>query len=118
MESITTTDELKNAIQILEFEQQIREQQIKEQVFLTIESLKPANLIRSTIHEIISSPHLVENTLSTVVGLISGYFSKKIAIGKSGNFIRNLLGTILQFGVTNVVARNMLKNKNRNNEHI
>ena len=118
MESITTTDELKNAIQILEFDQQIREQQLKEQVFLTIESLKPANLIRNTIYEITSSPHLVENTLSTVVGLITGYFSKKIATGKSGNFVRNLLGTILQFGVTNVVARNMLKNKNRNNEHI
>jgi len=109
MESITTSDELKNAIQILEFDLAVKEQLLKEQVYLTIESLKPANLIRSTLHEITSSPHLIENILGTAAGLISGYFSKKIATGKSGNFVRNLLGTILQFGVTNVVARNLLK---------
>ncbi len=110
MEAITTSAELKNAIQMLEFDQQIREQQLKEQVFLTIESLKPANLIRSTINEITSSPHLIENTLGTVTGLITGYFSEKITTGKSGNLVRNLLGTILQFGVTNVVARHFIKN--------
>lgn len=110
MEAITTSVELKNAIQMLEFDQQIREQQLKEQVFLTIESLKPANLIRSTINKITSSPHLIENTLGSAAGLITGYFSKKITTGKSGNLVRNLLGTILQFGVTNVVARHFIKN--------
>lgn len=109
MESITTIEELKNAIQILEFDQQVREQLIKEQIFLSIESLRPANLIRNTIHDITSSPNLVENILSTAIGLVSGYFSKKVAIGRSANFVRNLLGTILQFGVTNVVARRLLK---------
>lgn len=118
METINTRDELKNAIKRLEYEQKEREHLLKEQVLLSIESLKPANLIRSKIHEITSSPHLVENVLSTAAGLITGYFSKKIAIGKSVNFVRKLLGTILQFGVTNVVTRKLLKNKNHDNEHI
>jgi hypothetical protein len=106
MEAITTTDELKNAIQILEFDQQIREQQLKEQVYLTIESLKPVNLIKSTLHEVVSSPHLIDNLLGVAMGLTSGYITKKIALGKSVSVIRKILGTLLEFGITNVVAQN------------
>jgi hypothetical protein len=106
MQSITTIAELKNAIQILEFDQQVREQQLKEHVYLAIESLKPVNLIKSTIHEVVSSPHLIDNVLGVAMGLTSGYISKKIVLGKSVNVIRKLFGTLLQFGITNVVAQN------------
>jgi len=109
MQTITTSDELKNAIQILEFDQKVRELQLKEQVYLAIESLKPANLIRSAVHDITSSPNLVENILGTAVGLVSGYISKNIAGGNSGNLVRKLLGAIIQFGVTNVVASRFLR---------
>jgi len=105
MEAITTTDELRNAIQILEFDQQIREQQLKEQVYLTIESLKPVNLIKSTLHEVASSPYLIDNILGATMGLASGYISKKLIVSGSHNIFRKLFGTILQFGVTNVVAQ-------------
>lgn len=106
MEAITTSIELKNAIQLLEFDQQIREQQLKEQVFLTIESLKPVNLIKSTLHEVVSSPYLIDNLLGVAMGLTSGYITKKIAMGKSVSVIRKILGTLLEFGITNVVAQN------------
>jgi hypothetical protein len=106
MQSITTIAELKNAIQILEFDQQVREQQLKEHVYLAIESLKPVNLIKSTIHEVVSSPHLIDNVLGVAMGLTSGYISKKIVLGKSVNVIRKLFGTLLQFGITNVVVQN------------
>ena len=106
MEAITTTEELKNTIQILEFDQQIREQQLKEQVYLAIESLKPVNLIKSTLHEVVSSPYLIDNLLGVAMGLTSGYITKKIALGKSVNVIRKILGSILEFGITNVVAQN------------
>jgi len=105
MEPITNSDELKKAIQILEFEQQMREQQLREQVYLTVESLKPVNLIKSTLHEVATSPYFVDNILGGSVGLASGYLSRKLVIGGSHNIIRKLIGTILQFGVTNVVAQ-------------
>jgi len=109
MKTITSVEELKDAIQIIEFDRAIKEQVLKEQIALSFESLKPANLIRSTMHEITSSPHLLENILGAATGILSGYISKKLATGKSGNLVRNLLGTILQFGVTNTVARYFLK---------
>ena len=105
MEPITNSDDLKNAIQILEFDQQIREMELKEQVYLTVESLKPVNLIKSTLHEVASSPYLIDNVLGATVSLASGYVSRKLVVGGSHNIIRKLFGAILQFGVTNVVAQ-------------
>jgi hypothetical protein len=111
MEPITSVDKLRNNIHILEFDHALKGQLLREQIYLTVESLKPVNLIKSTIHEITASPYLIENILGAVAGLITGYISKSIATGKSRNIFRNLLGAILQFGVTNVVARRFIKKR-------
>jgi len=105
MKSITSSAELKDAIQQLEFETTIKGQLLKEQLLLTHESLKPVNLIKSALSEVASSPYLVDNILGASVALATGYISKKIVIAGSGNVIRKLFGSILQFGVTNVVAQ-------------
>lgn len=104
MENITTTEELKNAIELLEFEQTYKWQIVKKQLLVVHEGLKPLNLIKSTISEATSSPYLMENILGAAAGLASGYVSRKIVIGRSANVIRKLIGSAIQFGVTNVVA--------------
>jgi len=107
MENITTSIELKNAIQRLKVEQTIEEQLLKEQFYYTYESLKPINLLRSTIYDITTSPHLIDSILGTATGLATGYLSRKIMmIGASGNLFRKLLGSVMQLGVTNVVSQN------------
>jgi hypothetical protein len=105
MENITSAVELKNAIQLLEADQAVKGKLLKEQFYITYESLKPVNLVKNALHDISSSPYLVDNILSTSMGIASGFLTNKIFVGRSGNIIRNLLGTILQFGVTNVVAQ-------------
>ena len=105
MEPITNRNELKNAIQNLEIDQLIIEMELKEQVYLTVESLKPVTLIKSTLHKVTSSSYLIDNILGASVGLASGYVSRKLVVGGSHNIIRKLFGTIIQFGVTNVVAQ-------------
>ena len=105
MKNIKSSAELKDAIQQLEFEHTIKGQLLKEQLLLTHESLKPVNLIKSALSEVASSPYLVDNILGASVALATGYISKKIVVSGSGNVIRKFLGTILQFGVTNVVAQ-------------
>jgi hypothetical protein len=106
MQNITSSAELKEAIQRLEVEQEIRGQILKEQLFITYESLKPLNLLKHTLKEISSSPDLIGNIPGSAMGLLSGFLSRKIFVGASGNLIRKLIGSILQFGVTNVVAQN------------
>jgi len=107
MENITSATELKNVIQRLEIEQAIDGQLLKEQFYFAFDSLKPVNILRNTLYEITSSPHLMDSILGTAVGLASGYVSRKIVmIGASGNIIRKLLASVMQLGVTNVVSQN------------
>jgi len=105
MGDITSIEVLKNEILILEAEQTVKGELLKEQFFITYESLKPVNLLISTLEDISSSPHLLNNLAGTGIGLASGYLSKKIFIGTSGNIIRKLIGSILQIGVANFVAK-------------
>jgi hypothetical protein len=57
------------------------------------------------LKNISASPNLVDNILGTTVGLATGYLSKKIVVGTSANLIKKLFGTVLQFGVTTLVAK-------------
>lgn len=105
MQNITSVAELKNSILLLEDEQAVKGQLLKEQFLITYESLKPLNLLRNTLKEISTSPYLIDNILGTATGLATGYLSKKVFIGASANIIRKLIGSVLQFGVTTAVAQ-------------
>jgi hypothetical protein len=105
MQNITSSTELKDAIQLLEVEREVKRQLLIQQFHITYESLKPINILKSTVKDIFSSPSLGEDILGTTIGLASGYLTKKIAVGFSGNIFRKFLGSVLQFGVTNVVAQ-------------
>jgi hypothetical protein len=105
MHDIKSIDQLKYAIQLLEAEQAVKKQLLIEQLTVTYESLKPVNLLRRTLKEIASSQDLSDNLLGTLTGLASGYLSKKVFIGTSGNLFRKLIGSVLQFGVTSVISQ-------------
>jgi len=103
MQSISNTYELREAIELLEVEQVFKAEVLKEQFHLAYESFRPVNLLKSTLKDIASSPNLINNILGAAVGLGTGYLSKKIVVGGSGNIFRKLLGVIIQMGVTNAV---------------
>jgi hypothetical protein len=107
MENITSTAGLKKAIELLEAEQAVELQRLKEQFYPAYESLKPVSLLKSTLKDIRSSPYLIDNIIGTALGLATGYLSKKMLVGASVNRVRKLIGSILQFGVTNVVAQHV-----------
>jgi hypothetical protein len=105
MKKISSSVRLHNEIQLLEVEQALRGQLMKDQFLLTYESLKPINLIKNTLKEIATSPVIGDNVLGSLMGLATGYLSKKIVVGGSANIFRKLVGSILQFGVANAVAK-------------
>jgi hypothetical protein len=106
MEKISTSAELKNAILLLEIDRDYKGLLLKEQFYATTEKLKPASMVRTIMDDISSSPYLLDNFLSTSAGLVSGFLSRKMFVGASGNIVRKVLGSFLQFGITNVVAKN------------
>ncbi len=106
MQRIASAAELKNAIQLLEVEQDEKGKLLKESLYTTFESFKPVNLIARTLDDIKKSPYLIENILGAAVGLVTGFYSNKLIFNPRGNKLKKLIGVILQFGVTNLVARN------------
>jgi hypothetical protein len=106
MEKITSVAELRQTILKVEAEQALKGQILKEQVNLTIEVLRPASLLKRVIETLGSNPSLANEFLGTSVGLASGFLSRKLVVGKSRNLFRNILGTLIQYGVTSFIARN------------
>lgn len=104
MKTRSNSDSLKESILVLERKQELELASIKEQLYVTYESVKPVNIIKNSLKEIISSPGLKGSILNNIVGLASGYFSRKLLLGNSHNPIKKVLGAFLQFAVTNVVT--------------
>lgn len=106
MRQITTLVELREEIALLEITQLSNEIALKEQFKITYESLKPLNLIKSTFKEFTSAPDFKDNLLNSTMGIGAGYLTKKIIVGASHNPLKKLLGTLLQVGITSIVAKN------------
>lgn len=103
--NITSRVQLKNAIKVLEIEQAIDEHLLREHASAIYESFKPVNLLKNTLKDITSSSSLMSTILSTTLGLAGGYLSKKIVVGSSENVGRKLFGSVVQYGVTNIIAQ-------------
>lgn len=105
LEMVVNISDLDVAIKRLERKKALMEEDLKDHVHIIFESLKPTNILRHTIHEVQESTELKHNLLKVALGLGAGYFSKKLIIGKSAGLVKKALGTALQYGITNFVAK-------------
>ncbi len=105
LEKIANTSELDVAIKRLERRVKIQEVDLQDHAHVILESLKPANILRTTIHEVQQSTDLKNNLFKVALGLGAGYFSRKLVVGKSAGLVKKALGTALQFGITHFIAK-------------
>ena len=105
MKTKNETDSLNELIITMEKKRAYQLELLKEQFPVACESLKPLNLIKSAFHEVTNSPEIKGNLLNNAIGLGTGFVSKKIVMGNSHNPIKKVLGTLLQFGVANLVSK-------------
>ena len=104
---------------ILELEQ-VHTQQIadlKGSAVHIVDSLRPANLIKSALKGISSSPKLRSTALDTVIGIGSGFLGRKLYVGGSKNIFRKIAGSAVQFVVTNFVRKKIPEMRENNNGH-
>lgn len=106
MGKITSITELRESISLLQIKQANEKALLKEQIKLTYECLKPANLIKNTLNELATVPDFKGDLFDTILGLAAGYLSKKAVIGSTHNPLKQLLGAFLQMGVTSIVSKN------------
>lgn len=110
---IANTVELGIAIKRLERKKMLMEEDLKDEIHVILESVKPANILKNTLHEFQESTELKHNLLKVALGLGAGYFSRKLIVGKSAGLFKKALGTALQYGITQFVAK---KNDNENGQ--
>ncbi|HEX7456922.1 MAG TPA: hypothetical protein VF301_00660 [Ginsengibacter sp.] len=102
---INNISELDTAIKRLERKKLLLEENLKDDFHTLLQSLKPTNILKNTIHEVQESPELKHNLLKVVLGLGAGYFSRKLVVGKSAGIVKKALGAALQYGITSFVAK-------------
>ncbi len=98
--------ELQLAITQLKRQQDLDLELLEEQVQEVYTSLKPINLVKSTLKQASSPENILDILKSTSIGLTASYFSRRL-FGTQGNHpLKSLLGTVLMFGATNLIAKN------------
>lgn len=102
----SSIDSLKESIRLLEIRQVEEGLALKVQFKETFESLKPVNLIKNTINDLANSVEIKNSLFETIVSILTGYLTKKLMISSKSNPIMKILGALLQFGVTSLVAKN------------
>jgi hypothetical protein len=80
---------------------------IKNQLHEVCESLTPSNLIKDVFHDITHSPEIKNNLTDVVIGLGTGFLFKKIFVGNSHHRGKKIVGTLIQFGVANIVTKHL-----------
>ena len=115
LEMIANTSDLEVAIKRLERRKILMEEELRDDMHTLLETLKAANILRNTIHEVQESTELKHNLFKVALGLGAGYFSRKLILGKSKGLVKKALGTALQYGITNFVAK---KNDKENGSYV
>lgn len=105
LEKVANTTDLNTAIKKLTRKVELQEADIQDHIHTILVSLKPTNLLKTTIHEVQESTQLKHNLFKVALGLGAGYFSRKMVVGKSAGIVKKALGTVLQYGVTQFVSK-------------
>jgi hypothetical protein len=107
MGKINSIKDLRETILELEIKQKEDERLLREQFMIAYERLKPINMIKNSVKDMITSPGLKDQLISSTIGLAAGYLTKKAVVGSTRHHpLKQILGAFLQMGVTNLVAQN------------
>ncbi len=105
MAGIRTIEELQKAIVDLEAKKTNESSRLKEDLYQTIDDLKPAKLLTKTITEALSSNEAQESLLVSGIGLTAGYTTKALIVGNSQNPLKKLFGTFVQLAITKFITK-------------
>lgn len=106
MKTIQSRTDLQATILLLEKRQEMEGTVLREHFRATYQSMRPVNLLKSAFKDVTESAELKEDLVSAGAGLLAGHLSKRVYDVVQGNDNGSITGTAIQFGVTNLVARN------------
>jgi hypothetical protein len=107
MQTIKSVADLKSAISALEKKQSVEGRELKEQFLEAYESLKPVNILKNAYNDFVKTADFNGDFIDATISIAGGYLTKKMLVGETHNPFKQFFGSILQMGVTNVVAKNV-----------
>jgi hypothetical protein len=115
--SIRNSEELAEAIAILELKATAQKREIEEAFHVVEEEFKPVNLVKNGFRSVFSGENKGD-LLNALIGLGSGVLSRKLILGRSNGFIGKTVGKAIQWGMAGIVSKNAEKIKEKAGEII
>lgn len=103
---VNNTATLQSAIDQLQMQCEAKKNIMRLQFVEVVDSIKPVNLLRSTVKDIADTPGIAKAAIGTTLAIGAGVLSKKIVVGKSSNLFKKIMGGIVEFTVANGIANN------------
>jgi len=103
--SVSSMKDLETRIVELEKIQARQVLELKRSAVDIVESVTPANIIKSAFKNVAQSPDLRSSAISTAIGIGAGFLGNKLIVGKSSNIFKRIIGSTLQFGITNFIRK-------------
>jgi hypothetical protein len=104
---ISDSNDLDLRIRELEALQVQQTEEIRMSFRELADSLSPANMIKSAMRTVISSPGLRSTAIDSAISAGAGILGKKLVVRNSHNVLRKVTGTAVQFLLTNFVRNKM-----------
>lgn len=105
MKGLNQNQLLDEQIRLLKIKQSEDFEVLKSQFHLTLESLKPINLVKETINDFKNSKEIKSSLLESTLGIAAGYVTRKMIVGKSSSMIKKTAATIIQYLVSNYITK-------------
>jgi hypothetical protein len=107
---VINSDDLAEAIEELELKAAAQKKEVHEAWMEVSENLSTGNLLKTGARFLFSSKNK-EELVNILIGLGTGFLSRKLLIGKSRSFLGKTLGKAVQYGMAGVVSQNADKIK-------
>jgi hypothetical protein len=114
---LENADDLARAIADLELKASVQRKELKQTFAVVSENLKPANLVKSGVRSVFSGNHK-EELVNILIGIGTGFLSRKLLLGKPHGFVGKTVGRALQWGMAGLVSKNAERIKEKAGEVI
>lgn len=101
-------NEMSLLIEQLEVKKRFQEQDLKNHLSEIYESIKPATIIKNTMHDLaIPFENDKQGMLQNLISIGTGFISKKLFMGKSTNPLKSLIGSFLEVKLANYISNKL-----------
>ena len=100
-------DDVKARIALLEEQTRVMEDEMRERISITYNSLTPANLLKSAFSNITADSGLKSSILNIALKLGLGYVGGRLFWNPTGSIARKVAGAALQFGTSKEAGKKL-----------